>query len=203
MTVRILHVDDHELTRAGCALILSQHDGYDIVATLDNGKDVLPFIEDNSIDAVLLDLMLADMNGLSLLAELIAVHNAKVIILTGQNDAKDFHFALKMGVRGIVHKSDASEEIVEALAALDQQEPYLSNTIRQEVGRFEAPPIQLSPRQAAILHYMAVGETNKEIGGKLGIATPTVSFHIAEIRRKLEVTNNKKIVQAAQELGLI
>ena len=55
----------------------------------------------------------------------------------------------------------------------------------------------------AILHYLAQGESNKEISYRLSIAQPTVSFHIAELRRKLDVPNNRKIVERAQELKLL
>jgi DNA-binding NarL/FixJ family response regulator len=64
-------------------------------------------------------------------------------------------------------------------------------------------PVALSSRQMAILHYLAQGESNKEISYRLAIAQPTVSFHIAELRRKLDVPNNRKIVERAQELNLL
>ena len=61
----------------------------------------------------------------------------------------------------------------------------------------------VATRQMAILHYLAQGESNKEISYRLSIAQPTVSFHIAELRRKLDVTNNRKIVERAMELNLL
>ncbi|MEO0441151.1 MAG: response regulator transcription factor [Pseudomonadota bacterium] len=203
MTLKILHVDDHELTRAGCALILSGQDQYELVHTLDNGENVLPWLKDHPVDVILLDIILADMNGLSLLTEIMAMETVRVIILTGQNDAKQFRFALEMGVSGVVQKSDPGDEILAALNGIDAEEPYLSPSIASQLQRLGEPPVRLSPRQAAILHYMSNGETNKEIGGKLGIAMPTVSFHIAEMRRKLDVSHNRKIVQAAKDIGLI
>ncbi|MEM8917525.1 MAG: response regulator transcription factor [Pseudomonadota bacterium] len=203
MTLKILHVDDHDLTRAGCALLLSGQDRYQLVHALDKGKDVLPWLKDHPVDVILLDIILADMNGLSLLAEIMAMGTVCVIILTGQNDAKQFRFALEMGVSGVVQKSDPGEEILAALDGIDAEKPYLSPSIASQLQRLGEPSVHLSPRQAAILHYMANGETNKEIAAKLGIAMPTVSFHIAEMRRKLDVSHNRKIVQAAKDIGLI
>ncbi|SIO23358.1 two component transcriptional regulator, LuxR family [Parasphingorhabdus marina DSM 22363] len=203
MTKKVLHVDDHELTRAGCALVLASQDRYELVHALGKGRDVLPWLKDHDVDVILLDIILEDMSGLSLLAELAAIPDTRVIILTGQNDARQFRFALDMGASGIVQKSDPGDEILAALNAIDGETPYLSPSIASQLQRLGAPPVQLSPRQAAILHYMANGETNKEIGAKLGIAMPTVSFHIAEMRRKLGVSHNRKIVQAAKEIGLI
>lgn len=203
MTLKILHVDDHELTRAGCALILSAAENCELVHALDNGRQVLPWLNSHPVDVILLDIILSDMNGLSLLAELSAMETLDIIILTGQNDARQFRFALEMGVKGVVQKSDPGDEILAALDALDADTPYLSPSIASQLQRLGEPPVHLSPRQAAILHYMTIGETNKEIAGKLGIAMPTVSFHIAEMRRKLGVSHNRKIVQAARDIGLI
>ena len=79
----------------------------------------------------------------------------------------------------------------------------LTPSQREALGKFQAPPVALSSRQMAILHYLAQGESNKEIAYRLAIAQPTVSFHIAELRRKLDVPNNRKIVERAQELKLL
>jgi two-component system nitrate/nitrite response regulator NarL len=75
--------------------------------------------------------------------------------------------------------------------------------MEEALGKYSAAPVTLSSRQMAILHYLAQGESNKEISYRLSIAQPTVSFHIAELRRKLDVPNNRKIVERAQELKLL
>ena len=59
------------------------------------------------------------------------------------------------------------------------------------------------PRQVQLCACVKLGESNKEIAYRLSIAQPTVSFHIAEVRRKLDVPNNRKIVERALELGLL
>ena len=75
--------------------------------------------------------------------------------------------------------------------------------MEEALGKYSGSPVTLSSRQMAILHYLAQGESNKEISYRLSIAQPTVSFHIAELRRKLDVPNNRKIVERAQELKLL
>ena len=199
----ILHVDDHELTRAGCRLLLARLDDFEITAELDAGGGVIKQITESRPDLLILDIRLPDMNGMSLLAELVDVHQIPVLILSGQDDPRDFAFALRMGARGVVRKNDPSSVILDAIEALDRGETYVSDSVSNMLAVMEEPNVALSPRQAAILHFLSVGETNKEISYKLRIAMPTVSFHIAEMRRKLGVETNKLILNAARSAKLL
>lgn len=199
----ILLVDDHELTRAGCRLLVTRLDDFEISAELDVGAGVIQQVSKNRPDLMILDVRLPDMNGLSLLAELVDVHQMPVLILTGQDDPRDFTFALRMGARGVVRKNDPSSIIIDAIQAIDRGETYVSGSVSNMLAEMDEPKVELSPRQAAILHYLSVGETNKEIAYKLKIAMPTVSFHIAEMRRKLGVDSNKLILNAAKGAGLL
>lgn len=199
---KILVVEDHELTRAGLRLVLSQHAQFIKLDFLDCGAAVIPYLKTTDVDIVVLDLDLPDMNGSDLLAELVGVHDVTVMVLTGRSAAKEFDFVLKMGARAIVSKADDSETIITGLIKVGRGESYLSPTVQKALGDYQMPDVSLSPRQMAILHYLVAGETNKEIGYKLGIASPTVSFHMAELRHKLDVDNNKRIIPKARSLGL-
>ncbi len=203
MKLRVLHVDDHPLIRQGCEMLLSQLDRYELVGALDQGRGAVEYVAEHDIDIVILDLDLPDVNGASLLAELIGKYDQTVILLTGQKRPSDFSFALKMGVRAIVSKADAVDDIETALDKALEGENYFSDSIKPIVENIQQEPVSLSPRQLAILHFLKAGETNKEISYRLGIATPTVSFHVGEIRKKFGVSNNKKILLKAIESGLL
>ena len=137
------------------------------------------------------------------LAEIVGSSDMTVIILTGETQFTEIEYALKLGARGAVSKSEPAAEILRACDAALDGEVYLSPMMQRGLASVQAPEIALSPRQMAILHYLAQGETNKEISYRLSIAQPTVSFHIAELRRKLDVPSNRKIVDRAQELKLL
>jgi len=203
MKLRILHVDDHPLIRQACEMLISRLDRYMLVGALDEGAGVVDYVAEHEIDIVILDLDLPDVNGASLLAELIGKYDQTVILLTGQKRPADFSFAMKMGVRAIVSKADAVEEIEIALDKTLEGENYFSESIKPIVENFQKEPVPLSPRQLAILHFLKAGETNKEISYRLGIAMPTVSFHIGEIRKKFGVSNNNKVLLKAMESGLL
>ncbi|HMO76270.1 MAG TPA: response regulator transcription factor [Sphingopyxis sp.] len=199
----ILIVDDHGITQNGLKLLFAGHPRYAVAGMLDRGATVCAFVQSQPVDLVILDLNLPDVRGVSVLAEIVGSRDMTVIILTGETLLSEIDYALKLGARAVVSKSDPPDQIVAACDAALAGDIFISPHMREALGRFNQPPVALSSRQMAILHYLAQGESNKEIAYRLSIAQPTVSFHIAELRRKLNVANNRKIVERAQELQLL
>jgi len=200
---KILIVDDHQLTQAGLRMLFQAHPEYTVVGALDRGATVAAFVQSQPVDLVILDLNIPDVKGINILAEIVGSRDMTVIILTGESAYGEVDYALKLGARAVVSKADPSEEVIAACEAALAGELYISPHMRDALGRHRQPSVALSSRQMAILHYLAQGESNKEIAYRLSIAQPTVSFHIAELRRKLDVPNNRKIVERAQELNIL
>jgi two-component system nitrate/nitrite response regulator NarL len=200
---KILIVDDHQITQAGLRMLFQAYPEYTVVGALDRGATVAAFVQSQPVDLVILDLNIPDVKGINILAEIVGSRDMTVIILTGENAYGEVEYALKLGARAVVSKADPAEEVIAACEAALAGELYISPHMRDALGRYRQPPVTLSSRQMAILHYLAQGESNKEIAYRLSIAQPTVSFHIAELRRKLEVANNRKIVERAQELNIL
>ncbi len=205
MTARhkILVVDDHPLTHGGLRLLFSQNEKFEVVGALDRCEVTTAFIKAQPVDIVLLDLNMPDVRGVDVLAEIVGSHDMTVIILTGESRFGEIDYALKLGARGVVSKADPPDEIIAACEAALAGDVYISSGMREGLSQFDRTPVVLSSRQMAILHYLARGESNKEISYRLSIAQPTVSFHIGELRRKLNVSSNRKIIEHAKALKLI
>lgn len=201
--VRVLVVDDHTLTSQGIVMSVNAVEGFRVVGTLPGGRGVIESIQRERIDITILDLDLPDVDGFSLLAELCGGLDATVIVLSGTGRTSDFDRALRTGARAVVGKADTGDDLELALIKARNGERYISNSIVARLETQNSPDISLPPRQLTILSMLSAGETNKEIGHKLGIAAPTVSFHISEIRKRLSVKSNRKIVPRAKELGII
>lgn len=200
---KVLIVEDHQITQNGLKMLFQAHPGYAVVGALDRGATVGAFVQSQPVDLVILDLNMPDVKGINILAEIVGSRDMTVIILTGETAYGEVDYALKLGARAVVSKADPAEEIIAACEAALAGDIYVSPHMREALGKYRQPPVALSSRQMAILHYLAQGESNKEIAYRLSIAQPTVSFHIAELRRKLDVPNNRKIVERAQELNIL
>jgi two-component system nitrate/nitrite response regulator NarL len=200
---KVLIVDDHPLTHGGLRLLFSQHPQFEVVGTLDRCETTSAFIKAQPVDIVLLDLNMPHVRGVDILAEIVGAFDMTVIILTGESQYGEIAYALKLGARGAVSKADPPEHIIAACEAALAGDVYLSTSMEQALTDFEQAGVTLSSRQMAILHYLAQGESNKEISYRLAIAQPTVSFHIGELRRKFNLSSNRKIVEHARALNLI
>jgi PAS domain S-box-containing protein len=58
----------------------------------------------------------------------------------------------------------------------------------------ELEEVNLSPRQGQVLHYLALGQTDREIAVKLQITLSTVKHHKQELFNKLQVTSRAEAV---------
>ena len=199
----VLIVDDHPLTHGGLRLLFAQHPRFAVVGALDRAETTSAFIRAQPVDIVLLDLNMPTVRGVDILAEIIGALDMTVIILTGEAQFGEIDYALKLGARGVVSKGDPPEEIIAACEAALAGDVYISSGMRAGLEQFDKAAVALSSRQMAILHYLAQGESNKEIAYRLSIAQPTVSFHIGELRRKFNLASNRKIVEHARALKLI
>jgi sigma-B regulation protein RsbU (phosphoserine phosphatase) len=101
----LLVVDDNEQNRDALARLLQQ-EGYAVTAGKD-GKQALDLVERAHVDLVLLDIMMAGMNGIDVLKNLRVRHSATklpIIMTTARGQSEDIVEALKMGANDYVTK---------------------------------------------------------------------------------------------------
>ena len=214
--IGVVVVEDHALTRQGLRSALGADPRIDIVTMLASGDHLLDVIRtapsERSVDVVVLDLDLPGQGGLELLASLQphmrGPHALRVVIVSGSLMGPELSAALECGVSAVISKSDPPELVLESVTGAARPDtiwdrPFLSPAVATLVGPGPARPDALSPRQRAILTLLAAGESNKEVGYRLGIAPSTVAHHLSELRRKLGVGSNRKIVGEAGRRGLI
>jgi len=175
----------------------------EILANFTHARVALEWLEGNAVDIVILDLDLPDIAGPAMLVEMLGAGHRKVIVLTGANSGQVLKTCVDLGALGVVSKADPAECALEAIEAAAEGRSYISPTAARLIGGQADPAIQLPPRQLSILHLVAEGLSNKEIGYRLGIAAPTVSFHLAELRRRLGAESNRQLVNRALSAGLL
>jgi len=65
------------------------------------------------------------------------------------------------------------------------------------------PQIALTPRETEVLHCVAQGMGNKEIGDRLGTAAGTIKAHVQNILEKLNASDRTQAVTIAIQRGII
>lgn len=200
---RTLIVDDHPLYSDALRVALSSlnPDGEAEVATdIADARGMLA--GDGEFDLVLLDLVVGEGSGLSLIAEARARHpDCRIVVVSSREEHGAVQSAREMGADGFIGKSSALPEIVEALRSLSMAQPAVEEraSLAQDEGSGQRIA-GLSPAQMRILVALADGRLNKQIAFDLGLAEPTVKSHLSAIFKKLGVNNRTQAILVARAL---
>jgi len=197
MTCKLLLVDDHSLIRAGVRALVSDIPGYDVVGEACDGSQLVQLVHELDPDIVLLDLSMRSMGGLEALGQLQAEgSHCKVLILSMHTDPQLIMQALESGAHGYLLKDTTATELEQALAALRNDERYLSPAIahaviNQALLRGHKPePVEkhnLTARQLEILRLIVRGKSTREIANGLGLSVKTVETHRSQIMKRLQI----------------
>lgn len=185
--MRVACVDDDTLIREGLRRLLP---GLDVVGAYDSVEAFLASRSD--VDIVLLDLRLHDSGPTSRQAQGVrgigAVTDAgyRVLIYTNERRRQVLAGCLAAGARGVVHKSEPLESVVDAARRVAAGQIVVTTALvgLAEVVQRRGGLPNLSPRQLEVLRGRARGETYKSIAGRLFISPKTAEEYMGEVSKR-------------------
>jgi len=200
-TTRVLVVDDHPMIRHGLAAMIATEPGFVCVGEANNGADGVALALSERADVVLMDLIMPRMDGIAAIEALARERPAvKVIVLTSLIDPHEVQRALRAGAHGYVSKTASVEDLIHVIRSVDAGRRLVSPDVTDvliRAGQASAPGADLTERERDVLRAMARGLSNQGIADELGIAVPTIKFHITNILGKLQVGNRTEAVLVA------
>jgi len=114
--VRVMLVDDHALCRSGLTELLEHRGGMKVVEATGDVARVVAAIREHEPDLLVLDLRLAQTDGLSVLRLIRSEgFETPVVMLTMSDSEDDLSAALRAGVRGYLLKDMEPEEVIDAI----------------------------------------------------------------------------------------
>jgi DNA-binding NarL/FixJ family response regulator len=130
---------------------------------------------------------------------------SRIIVVSSQTGPTPVRQAIAAGAHGYVPKRASDTELVEAIRRVAAGERYVDPDLGAQLVVADAVPAlaPLSDRERDVLHLLALGHGNQEIGKKLFISTRTVDSHRAHIMRKLQLETRAELVLFALANGLI
>jgi two-component system, NarL family, response regulator NreC len=192
VSVRVLIVDDHAVVRTGLRRVLDAEADIETVGEAPDAERAVYEAIETKPDVVLLDVMMPGKSGIEALPSLLqAAPQARVLVLSMQDDPRYVREAFAAGASGYVLKEAADTEVVDAVRTVAAGGQYVHPTLgarllaaeAEERRRAEADP--LSDREREVLRLLALGHTNQEIASQLFISVRTAETHRAHIMRKL------------------
>lgn len=202
--IRILLVDDHPLVREGLRGAISSNNDMTVVASVGSGKEAIGVCERQTLDIVLLDLRMPDMDGIQTLVALKQLSpSPSVIMLTSDDREISVRKALAAGAAGFISKSVRAWDLTESLRTVAKTgslplEPSLAERMVQD----EAFP-QLTAREQDVLAQMAQGVGNEEIATILGVTLNTVKTHVNAVLTKFGASSRTEAVVIAIRAGRV
>ena len=212
--IRVVLADDHMVVRAGLKAVLSGARDIEVVGEASSGKEAIALVDRLHPHVVVMDLSMAEMDGLTATRELATrTEPPKVLVLTMHGEEEYLVQVLEAGASGYLVKNAADRELVDAIRAVARGDMYvqpsagriLARGVRKDEktlddrARFE----KLTERERDVLQLVAHGFTAPEIGEKLFISPKTVDTYKQRIGEKLGLTHRSDYVQFALKLGLL
>jgi len=114
--LKILVVDDEKLLVKGLKYNLEQ-EGYQVVTAFD-GEEAVRLAHDDSVDLILLDLMLPKIDGLTACRNIREFSNIPIIMLTARNDDIDKILGLEYGADDYITKPFKVREVISRIKAI-------------------------------------------------------------------------------------
>ena len=203
---QVLVVEDDPTIRT--ALTRALTDRGHAVTSAPSAMAGLQFAVDQRPDLVVLDLGLPDVDGLEMLRMLRGVSEVPVVVATARDDEKSIIAALDAGADDYVVKPFGGAQLDARIRAVLRRGPEESASRTVVVGglcldarardaTLDEVPLDLTPREFDLLHYLAsrAGEviSKRELLTEVwrlpyGGADKTVDVHLSWLRRKLGET---------------
>jgi two-component system response regulator NreC len=208
--IRVVVVDDHAVVRSGLRLLLDAEDDLEVVGEAGTTREAVFEVRAQKPDVVLLDVVLPGESGIEALPRLLhEAPDAKVLILSMQDDPSYVRQAFAAGASGYVLKEAADAEVVGAVRDVAAGGRYVHPALgarlvaaeAQEQAAAEADP--LTDREREVLRLLALGHTNQELAKQLYISVRTAETHPAHIMQKHRLTSRAELVRHALAQGLL
>src|SRR6478736_292104 len=211
---KIILVDDHALIRSGVKNLLKQSRDMAVIGEAETGLQAIDLYEELKPDLIVLDISLADMNGMDVSQKILEIDpNANILMLSMYDDEDYVSRCIENGVKGYVVKSESSQELEYAVRTILQGKTYFGRKAQELIlnkykrglvkKKERTDNLKLTPREIEIIKLIDDGLTSNEMANKLFISPRTVETHRANLMKKFAVKNSIELVKKARNLQII
>jgi DNA-binding NarL/FixJ family response regulator len=199
----ILVIEDHADMRRNIVTILEM-ENFHVVSAAD-GRSGLEQVRLCRPDVILCDVMMPDLDGYGVLAELRndpSLAAIPFIFLTAKGERRDVRAGMNLGADDYLSKPVTASDL---LAAIDAR---LQRRAAQPIAAFRpdfsnAAPLEalgLTPREAEVLLWLSQGKSNSDIATILDTTVHTIKKHLQNLFAKLGVESRNSAMLRALEV---
>ncbi len=208
--------DDQELIRQSLQIVLSACEDIEVVATAQNGREVISAVRRTSPDVVLMDIRMPEMDGIQC-TKILKENDPsiRILVLTTFDDDQFVYQALKHGACGYLLKGVSMEDLAEAIRTAAKGGSMIHPTVASKVLRLFAQMAQsdlrievttggaeeLGRTERRIVEQVGRGLSNREIAKALGLSEGTVRNYLSTILGKLGLRDRTQLAIWSVQTG--
>src|SRR6266550_2662371 len=192
MSLRVVLADDHVVLRQGVRALLERH-GFEVVAEASDGRTAVELTRQHEPNVAVLDIMMPLLNGIDAARQIVeACPGTQVVMLTALEQERLVTDAVQAGVRGFVLKTQAGEDLAQAIQQVSRGGFYVGAGVSQAVvdacrAAAAEDRSRLTSRERQVAQLVAEGKSTKQVAALLAITPKTAEFHRARLMKKLNV----------------
>jgi len=212
MTIKVLIVDDHRITREGIRSMLEREPDMKVLGEAEDGRSATRMARELGPDLIVMDVCMPDMNGILATSVILAEFpKIKVLALSMLADTRVVHNMLRAGASGYLIKDCSFTELVRAIRMVMANKTYLSPGIMDVVVKdYVRPPAysdspsssNLTIRESEVLQLVAEGHSTSQIAKSLYLSVKTIETHRQKIFSKINTKGIAGLTKYAIREGL-
>lgn len=199
----LLIADDHPIVREGMLALFTRQPNMRVAALASNGREAIDLFFEHQPDVALIDLHMPVMDGMEAVTH---IHGrspeSRLVMISSWEREEDIYRALRAGAQGYLVKGSPIEELIQCIRTVGNGGAWIPPEIGAKLTR-RLKDSHLTLREDEVLHELAIGRSNKEIGVALHISEATVKVHVTHLLEKLKVTSRTEAIGAAIRRGLV
>lgn len=203
--ISIIIIDDHPIVLQGFSHILQSEKHIELLESFTSAKEGIAFLQERSVDVVLLDINMPDMNGIEACEKINKSHpDTKVIAISNNNENSIIQRMLQSGASGYILKNASADELVQCIRDAVEGRTALSEDVKGIIQSAKSGMLpKITRRESEILQLLAQGMTSPEIAEKMFVSPLTIETHRRNLIQKFNVSNSAALIHKATELKYI
>lgn len=204
--IKVFIIDDHPMVVTGLTALLKNFAEIEVAGSASNAFDAVEFLKETTVDLILLDINLPDINGIDLCKKISRDFPCvRILALSTFSERSYISRMIENGASGYLIKNASAEEIRNAIHTVMEGKLHLSLPMENLLAPKGDLPVSpaITKREKEILGLIAEGYTSNQMAEKLFISPLTVESHRKNLLTKLEVNNTASLIRVAVNMNLI
>lgn len=195
----------HELIRKAIAALIAKQRNVEVVGESESAEEMEILVRSHQPDVAVVDADLLDQMAKKgeALGPLEASPDTRFLLLVADGTPKAIRRFFDTGACGVIPRNAQVGDLRQALESLISGHRYLHPGLGAQLAQGQTATDPLTQHEVEIARLITLGNTNREIAGRMFVSVRTVESHRANIMQKLRVDSRSDLVRWALDCKLI